>query len=191
MLDNWTAHRSIHMTETGGLAGTRTLQGWKYWAMRTVDEGAPWLRGCNDRGGMRPERCHVSGHILSRIYNCTKPGNRPIDDAATAHFDVTTAQIVINCTLKYALSCLINPEHVVSECGAYQRPEFLLNHINFQINNYRHFNKVHANHETLFKELIYLRHTHVLKCIAHVPTYHVSKHNSTQTHTHTITAGTL
>src|SRR6218665_895433 len=28
----------------------------------------------------------TSGHILSRIYNCTKPGNRPIDTAATAYF---------------------------------------------------------------------------------------------------------
>ena len=26
------------------------------------------------------------GIILSRIYNCTKPGNRPIDNATTAHF---------------------------------------------------------------------------------------------------------
>jgi|SRR6218665_252311 len=43
----------------------------------------------------------MPGHILSRIYNCTKRGYRPIDNATTAHF--TTAQIVINCTLKYAL----------------------------------------------------------------------------------------
>jgi len=28
------------------------------------------------------------GHILSRIYNCTKPGNRPIDNATTAHVTV-------------------------------------------------------------------------------------------------------
>jgi len=49
------------------------------------------------------------GHILSRIYNCTIHGNRPIDNAKTAHlhrahFDFTTEQIVINCTLKYALT---------------------------------------------------------------------------------------
>ena len=51
-----------------------------------------------------------AGHISSRIYNCTKPGNRPIYNAATAHFtlhsahfDFTIAQIVINYTLKYAL----------------------------------------------------------------------------------------
>src|SRR6218665_4002481 len=31
----------------------------------------------------------VPGHILSRIYNCTKTGNRPIDNATNAHF--TTA----------------------------------------------------------------------------------------------------
>jgi len=48
------------------------------------------------------------GRILSRIYNCTKHGNRPIDNAKLHilhwKFDFTTAQIVINCTLKYALS---------------------------------------------------------------------------------------
>ena len=33
------------------------------------------------------------GHILSRIYNCTKHGNRSIDNATTAHFAL----------LKYAL----------------------------------------------------------------------------------------
>jgi len=27
-----------------------------------------------------------SGHILSNIYNCTKHGNRPIDNATTARF---------------------------------------------------------------------------------------------------------
>ena len=32
------------------------------------------------------------GHILSRIYKCTKPGNQPIDNAATGHF---TLQISI------------------------------------------------------------------------------------------------
>ena len=51
---------------------------------------------------------YQAGHILSRIYNCTKHGNRPIDNAKnahvfTAHFDFTTAQIVIICTLKYVL----------------------------------------------------------------------------------------
>src|SRR6218665_1979617 len=48
--------------------------------------------------------CYV---MLSRIYNWAKPGNRPIDNAATAilhyTFRFTTAQIVINCTLKYDL----------------------------------------------------------------------------------------
>jgi len=28
----------------------------------------------------------IAGHILSRIYNCTKPGNRSIDNTAAAHF---------------------------------------------------------------------------------------------------------
>ena len=37
-----------------------------------------------------------AGHILSRIYNCAKHGNRPIDSAKTAHF---TLQIrFYNCT---------------------------------------------------------------------------------------------
>src|SRR6218665_692571 len=31
-------------------------------------------------------KLHRSGHILSRIYNCTKHGNRPIDNSTTAHF---------------------------------------------------------------------------------------------------------
>jgi len=44
----------------------------------------------------------MTGHILSRIYNCSKHGNRPIDN--TANFDFTTAQIVIDYTLKYALA---------------------------------------------------------------------------------------
>src|SRR6218665_2633121 len=45
----------------------------------------------------------------SRIYNCIKPGIRSIDNTCsnyvfyTTQFDFTTAQIVINCTLKYAL----------------------------------------------------------------------------------------
>jgi|SRR6218665_790319 len=47
------------------------------------------------------------GHILSRIYNCTKHDNRPIEmqklHILHYNFDFTTAQIVINCTLKYAL----------------------------------------------------------------------------------------
>jgi len=41
------------------------------------------------------------GHILIRIYNRTKLGKLHI---YTAHFDFSTAQIVINCTLKYALN---------------------------------------------------------------------------------------
>jgi len=28
----------------------------------------------------------ITEHILSRIYNCTKPDNRLTDNAATAHF---------------------------------------------------------------------------------------------------------
>jgi len=40
----------------------------------------------------------ITGHILTRIYNCTKHGNRPIDNATTAvlhcKFRLTTAQIV-------------------------------------------------------------------------------------------------
>jgi len=38
----------------------------------------------------------LAGHILSRIYNCTKPGNRPIENAATAHF--TLQFRFYNCT---------------------------------------------------------------------------------------------
>jgi len=30
-------------------------------------------------------RRHIAGHILSRIYNCTIHGNRPIDNATAAH----------------------------------------------------------------------------------------------------------
>src|SRR6218665_2183561 len=38
-----------------------------------------------------------SGHILSRIYNWTKHGNRPIDNAATAHFTLHhRRRLVIN-----------------------------------------------------------------------------------------------
>ena len=44
-----------------------------------------------------------AGHILSRIYNCTKHGNRPIDVATTAHFDFTTAQI--NCDQLHVKIC--------------------------------------------------------------------------------------
>jgi len=28
----------------------------------------------------------MAGHILSRIYNCTKPGNRPINNVTIAQF---------------------------------------------------------------------------------------------------------
>jgi len=41
--------------------------------------------------------CHktfLSGHVLSRIYNCTKPGYWPIDNAATAQLHCT----FYNCT---------------------------------------------------------------------------------------------
>jgi len=47
-------------------------------------------------------QCFLSGHILSRIYNCTKQGNRPIDKATTAHLDITTAQ---NCDQLYVKIC--------------------------------------------------------------------------------------
>jgi len=52
----------------------------------------------------------TTGHILSWIYNCTKPGNWSIDNATTEQFalhisilQLHIAQIVINCMLKYAL----------------------------------------------------------------------------------------
>jgi len=47
--------------------------------------------------------------ILNRIYNCTKHGDLPMDNATTAHFTlhILILQlhkiIVINCTLKYSL----------------------------------------------------------------------------------------
>src|SRR6218665_1574055 len=43
--------------------------------------------------------------LLRRIYNCTKLSNWPIDNCTFTlhHYDFTTAQIVINCTLNYAL----------------------------------------------------------------------------------------
>ena len=43
------------------------------------------------------------------MYNCTKPGNQSIVNATIAHFDFTTAQLVINCTLIYAL--IVNKAH--------------------------------------------------------------------------------
>ena len=61
-----------------------------------VQSSVQWLKFCSE-------------HILSRIYNCAKPANRPIDNAPTAHFTLhnsilqSSAQIVVNCMLKYAL----------------------------------------------------------------------------------------
>jgi len=46
-----------------------------------ANDVVPLLAGCLDT-----PVCVGPWHILSRIYNCTKHGNRPIDNATTAHF---------------------------------------------------------------------------------------------------------
>jgi len=37
-----------------------------------------------------------AGHILSRIYNCTKHGNRPIDNVTTAHFTLHISNLQLH-----------------------------------------------------------------------------------------------
>ena len=47
-----------------------------------------------------------AGHLLSRIYNCTKHGNRPIENVTTAHLHCTFRFYnCINCDQLHVIIC--------------------------------------------------------------------------------------
>lgn len=52
----------------------------------------------HDRGSSQV--AYVKAYF-KQVYNCTKAGNRPIDNETTAYFElhISVAQILINCTL--------------------------------------------------------------------------------------------
>jgi len=56
-----------------------------------------------------------TGHILSRIYNCTKHGNRPNDNATTAHLHCIFR--FYNCTNCDQLHVKICAERTDDESG--------------------------------------------------------------------------
>ena len=59
----------------------------------------------------------VAGHILSRVYNCTKYNNRPIDNATTARFILahfSSAQFTINFYLTLLSHLMLLPYVSVS-----------------------------------------------------------------------------
>jgi len=61
-------------------------------------------------------------HILSRIYNCTKPGIRPNDNAATTHFirhiSILQLHVKICPVCMYGIVCMELCMHVCVHISA-------------------------------------------------------------------------